>query len=143
MMWQGIKNFINVRFKGHEQAIESFIANRYWQYFFPSPEKEAARNKVLSIVRNPNNFCRFPPNLSKAAKPAASERLREIEIPTLIVIADQDHPFNIRTAEALHNTMKQSSHIMIRGCSHLPFIEKPKAFHDILMEFLSHRNSSE
>lgn len=141
MMWQGIKNYILVRLKGREKAIESFITNDYWQYFFPSEKKEEALRKVLTNVRNTNNFCRFSPNLSVPAKPYAISRLHEINIPTLIIIADQDHPFNIKTAETLHQNIKQSSKIMMEDCGHLPFIEKPHEFNHSVLEFLLNRST--
>lgn len=101
MMWQGTKNYVNLRMKGHKKAIKSFITNRFWQYLFPSISKEAARTKVIRNIKNPNNFCRFSPNLSVAVKPAAYHRLHGINIPTLIIVSDQDHSFNIETAQTI------------------------------------------
>lgn len=141
MTWQGIKNFLNVRLKGHKKAIESFITNRFWQYFFPSKRKEETRKKVLNNVRKTSNFCRFSPNLSTAVKPYAISRLREINIPTLIITSDQDHPFNIKAAENLHNSIKLSSKIMMQDCGHLPFIEEPHEFNQLVLDFLSNRSS--
>lgn len=137
MMWQGTKNYINLRLKGRKKAIDSFITNRFWQYFFPSIRKEEARTKVTNNVRNPNNFCRFSPSLSLAVKPYAFMRLHEINIPTLIVISDNDHSFNTETAETLHKIIGLSSKIIIKDCGHLPFIEVPYEFNQVVLDFLS------
>jgi len=137
MMWQGIKNYMNVRLKGHERAIESFIANPFWQYFFPSTQKELARGSVLDNVRTISNFCQFSPSLSVASKPCAINRLHEISIPALIVISDEDHPFNIKTADILHQGIELSSKMMMQHCGHLPFIEEPQQFNRSVLNFLS------
>ncbi|MGI2295306.1 alpha/beta fold hydrolase [Paenibacillus sp. GXUN7292] len=137
MTWQGIKNYFNVRLNGHEKAIEAFITNHFWQYFFPSERKEEARKKVLDNVRKTSNFCRFSPNLSAAVKPYAISRLREINIPALIITSDQDHPFNIKTAENLHKSIELSSKVMMQNCGHLPFIEEPHEFNQLVLDFLS------
>lgn len=139
MMWQGTKNYINLRLKGRKKAIESFITNRFWQYFFPSIRKEVARTKVINNIKNYNNFCRFSPSLSVAVKPVAYNRLHEINIPTLIIISDQDHSFNKETAETLHKSIGLSSKIIMEDCGHLPFIEAPHEFNQVVLDFLSKR----
>lgn len=139
MTWQAIKNYNAVKRKGREQAIEAFISNPFWQYFFPaeSKSKGAARMKVLHNVRNSSNFYRFPPALSAAVKPYAFNRLREIKVPALIIVSDQDHPFNLKTAETLHANIENCSKIVMPGCSHLPFVEEPAAFNQMVLDFLS------
>ncbi|MFU1795216.1 alpha/beta fold hydrolase [Paenibacillus azoreducens] len=142
MMWQGIKNYLNVRLKGREAAVEAFIKNHFWQYYYPSTMKEAARNNVLQNVRNLNNFCRFSPNLSTSVTPHTIRRLQEINVPTLIIISDGDHPYNIKTAEKLHNNIKLSCKIVMKGCNHLPFTEEPQEFNQIVLDFLSQQNTT-
>jgi len=141
MMWQGIKNHLNVRIKGREKAIESFINNPFWQYYFPNLGKEQARSKVIHNVRNIRNFCRFSPNLTTVVKPYAFNRLQEINTPTLIITSDQDHSSNIVTADILHQKIELSSKIMMQGCGHLPFIEEPHEFNQYVLEFISNPKS--
>lgn len=141
MMWQGIKNYLLVRLKGHEKAIESFINNPFWQYYFPSKGKEAARSKVIHNVRNIRNFCRFSPNLTAVVKPYAFNRLHEINKPTLIITSDQDHSSNIIVADTLHQIIECSSKITMQGCGHLPFIEEPLEFNQHVLEFISNQKS--
>lgn len=137
MTWQVIKNYFNVRLKGREAAVEAFITNHFWQYFFPSLTKEEARKKVLNNVRNTSNFCRFSPNLTTAMRPYAIARLREINIPTLVIVSDQDHPFNMKTAETLHTNINLSSKVIMQDCGHLPFVEEPHEFNQMVLNFLS------
>lgn len=137
MMWQGTMNYFNLRLKGHKKAIDSFINNPFWNYLFPSTRKKEARMKLIHNISNPHNFCRFSPRLSVAIKPYAINRLHEINIPTLIIISDQDHAFNREAAEILHNSIESSSITIMQNCGHLPFIEEANEFNLAILEFLS------
>ncbi|MNJ44691.1 AB hydrolase superfamily protein YdjP [compost metagenome] len=136
MLWKGIRNFYQLRFRGSQSAIESFIQDDYWSYFFPSPRNRAAREKVLQNVRNPDNFCRFPPRLALPPRISSLKRLNEVQIPTLIVAAARDHPFNLKTAGDLSKLIPQTSGAMFHDCGHLPFIEQPDKFNQTLLAFI-------
>lgn len=140
MMWQGMRNFLNVRLKGREKAIEGFIRNPFWQYYFPDSEREEARSQVIRNVRNPRNFCRFSPKLSTAVTPDAFNRLHEIAIPTLLIVSDRDHFANRTTADTLLRKIERSSKIVMPGCGHLPFVEEPHGFNQYVLDFLSDSN---
>ncbi|RJE83874.1 alpha/beta hydrolase [Paenibacillus sp. 1011MAR3C5] len=137
LMWQGIKNFIHVRLRGREQAIAQFLANPFWQYCFPAYAKKEARQRVVQNMSNSRNFCRFSPKLSLAAKPYAFGRLHELPIATLIIVPGQDHPYNIRTANAAHAKIANSTIITMPGCGHFPFVEEPEEFNHHVLDFLS------
>jgi pimeloyl-ACP methyl ester carboxylesterase len=136
MTWQGIRNYLQTSIRGRTAAIESFIEHSYWQYFFPSHEKAEARSIVLNNVRNENNFCRFAPKLSTPVTPYAMGRLQEINVPTLILSSDEDHPYNIRTARSLCQNIEQAEDHCFIGCRHLPFVEEPEQFNAIVHNFI-------
>jgi len=141
MMWHGTKNFINTRLKGQKKAIELFLANSFWHYYFPSDTKGEARLKVVQNASNSANFCRFSPKLSLAPKPYAFDRLHELNIPALIIVPELDHPFNVRTANAVHGKIENSTKITMQGCSHLPFAEEPEEFNRHVFAFLWNNGS--
>ncbi|MEO3945289.1 alpha/beta hydrolase [Gorillibacterium sp. CAU 1737] len=136
MIWHGIANALRLRFRGPDKAIEAFIHSPFWQYFFPSVHKEEARRKVLANVRNPRNFYRFPLSISGAEKKPALPRLHELDSPTLILISDQDHPYNQKTADTLHRQIHGSALAVFPGCGHLPFVEEPEEFQKQVLGFL-------
>lgn len=136
MLWQGIKQHIQVRLKGAEQAVDHFIANPYWNYYFPAAAKEKARQQTIDNVRNPVNFCRFPPSLARVSKPYAIHRLGEISQPALILMGALDHPYNRETADILDKGILHSTKITLPDCGHLPFIEEPEKFSTLTGEFL-------
>lgn len=136
MLWKGIKNFYQLQLRGSGSAIEAFIQDPYWSYFFPSAQNMAAREQVLQNVRNPNNFCRFPPHLAISARISTIKRLDELQVPALIIASDRDHPFNLKTADELGRRMPQATSEIIKDCGHLPFIEKAEEFNQTVFTFI-------
>lgn len=136
MTWKGIQNYIFVRIRGHQAAIESFVRDRFWEYVFPADSKAEARQFVLDNVRDPRNFCRTPVKYLKSGSASSLARTHELTLPALILIGDKDHAFNIRTAELLETQMKSASKITLPDCGHLPFVEHPSAFNERVMRFL-------
>lgn len=141
LLWQAMKNYTNMRRKGSEKAIEAFLSNPFWEYYFPSKHNIQAREFVIRNVSNPNNFCRYSPALSKVDKPYALTQLSDIKAPTLVVIADGDHSYNRKTAEMLHANIQHSSKIIMHNCRHLPFVEDPQQFNQDILYFLSSTSS--
>ena len=136
MFWQGIKQHIQIRLSSREKAIEAFIAHPFWQYYFPDRTKESARQKTISNVRKPENFCRFPPQFARIDRPYAIHRLEELHCPVLIFIGERDHPLNRRTADILKTRLKNATLMAMPNCGHLPFIEEPERFNLDVAEFL-------
>ncbi|MNC57219.1 2-succinyl-6-hydroxy-2,4-cyclohexadiene-1-carboxylate synthase [compost metagenome] len=137
MLWQGINQHFQVRLKGHEKAIETFIHNPFWQYYFPDSKKEQALQKTVANVRKPVNFCRFSPGLSRGSNPYAINRLEKLHQPVLILIGELDHPFNRETSNILQTQLNKSTITVMQNCGHLPFIEEPEIFNFNLAEFLT------
>ena len=69
--------------------------------------------------------------------PPASERLGELEIPTLIVLGDEDRRDIARAADELVNSLRQARLVMMPGAEHLPSLEQPEVFNDMLADFLA------
>ena len=122
---EAMKSIFLLKTKGYEVAIEKFINNPFWEYLFPSQPRQEAREKVLQIVRTQKNFYSWDFKLAIPQKPYANTRLREIHIPTLIVLSDKDKEFNIKVGEEVYKDIQNSKKVVISDCGHLPFVEKP------------------
>ncbi len=64
-----------------------------------------------------------------------TDRLCEISVPTL-VIAGEDDQCVPALSEAIHRGIADSSLCIFEGCSHVPFIERPEMFDEILNQFM-------
>jgi pimeloyl-ACP methyl ester carboxylesterase len=73
-------------------------------------------------------------------EPAAIGRLREIDVPALIIIGDQDEANIATIADLLAANIRGARKIIIPDTAHLPNMEKPEQFNRVVLEFLrSHR----
>ena len=70
-------------------------------------------------------------------KPGAITRLAEISIPTLIIAGEKDQPDVFKMATILNNKIKGSSLAIMADTAHLPNLEKPTEFNDLILDFLS------
>lgn len=62
--------------------------------------------------------------------------LPRINIPTLIIWGEKDEVTSKREARVLNTGIKNSSILILRGCSHFPHLEKPAEFTQAITDFL-------
>lgn len=67
---------------------------------------------------------------------AALERIR---VPTLIVAGDEDRVYPRRLAQNVASRIPGAELVMIKGAGHLPNLERPGRFNEILADFLKRR----
>lgn len=76
------------------------------------------------------------------ARPDSSATLATIEVPTLIVVGDEDAITPTRDARAMHTGIPGSRLEVLPGAGHLSNLERPAAFNTVLGEFLAQLASS-
>lgn len=69
--------------------------------------------------------------------PPASERLGELEMPTLLILGDEDRVDIARAADELVNSIPHARLVTMPGAAHLPSLEQPDEFNAILAGFLA------
>jgi pimeloyl-ACP methyl ester carboxylesterase len=69
--------------------------------------------------------------------PSAAERLSELNLPVLIVYGDLDTPYTIKAAEYMEQHIKGAKKVLIPNTAHLPNLERPAEFNQIVLDFLS------
>jgi pimeloyl-ACP methyl ester carboxylesterase len=75
--------------------------------------------------------------------PPAIERLAEIDAPTLIIVGDQDQPMILEIADRLARDIRGSHLETIHDAAHLPSMEAPKAFHDLVVGYIDAARSAQ
>ena len=70
-------------------------------------------------------------------RPDATDTLRTVTVPTLIVVGDEDVITPPPEAELMHALVPNSRLVRLPGASHLPPLEVPAAFNRALGEFLA------
>ena len=76
-------------------------------------------------------------------EPPAGERLREIKVPTLVVLGALDVPFLASVAERVEREVPGMRLVVVPDAAHMLNLEKPEEFRRILSDFLSAPNSAE
>ncbi len=62
---------------------------------------------------------------------------QKIDIPTLIIWGDEDKIISVKNAYALHEHMKESQLVILKGVGHMPMIEEPEVTAKHIVNFLN------
>ena len=65
-----------------------------------------------------------------------TERLKEIDCPTLVIVGEQDPGTPVEMAREIHAAMPGSELVIIPSAAHLSNVEQPQAFNAALLGFL-------
>jgi pimeloyl-ACP methyl ester carboxylesterase len=99
-----------------------------------APGNDAARKRLFDLLSaNPQDMSHadypLPP------KPALP-RLREIRVPTLLLVGDADIPDVHAHAGAIEAGIPRARRVVIEGVGHIMYLEKPAEFSRIVIGFL-------
>jgi len=68
--------------------------------------------------------------------PPAAHRLGEIDVPTLVMIAEHDPPYMIRTGELIARGILGAQKLVVEGADHVVNLRRPLEFNAALLAFL-------
>lgn len=69
-------------------------------------------------------------------EPLAKDRLGDIAVPTLAVVGAHDQPLMHHVADLVAEGAPEGRKVVIEGAAHLPSLERPAAFDDVVLDFL-------
>lgn len=72
----------------------------------------------------------------QALSPPASERLEAIDVPALVLVGEYDVPDIQAIAAILAERLPQATRVDFPGAAHLPNMEQPALFNQIVLDFL-------
>lgn len=73
----------------------------------------------------------------RAGRPDYTPGLRDIAVPTLVVVGSEDEFTPVADAELIHRKTRASTLVVIEGAGHLPNLERETEFDDALSTFLT------
>jgi 3-oxoadipate enol-lactonase len=68
--------------------------------------------------------------------PPAARRLGEIDVPTLVMIAEHDPPYMLRTGDVIARGILGARKVTIQGADHVVHLRRPLEFNAALLAFL-------
>jgi len=74
--------------------------------------------------------------IEEPLNPPAMGRLEQINVPTLVIVGDLDDDSEMAIAEVLTTRINSAQKAIIQGTAHLPNMEKPEEFNQIVLGFL-------
>jgi 3-oxoadipate enol-lactonase len=66
-----------------------------------------------------------------------TDRLKEIKVPALVIVGEQDMGTPVAMARAIHEALPGSKLTILPSAAHLSNMEQPAAFTQALQEFLA------
>jgi pimeloyl-ACP methyl ester carboxylesterase len=126
-------------YQQHDLAQAAELATQIW---FDGPQRRpeqmnpALRARVQAMMRDVVAAGAIDLTGEKFASRPAIDRLAEIQVPTLVIVGDQDDPSVLRAAEELGATIPGAERAVISGGAHLLNLEKPEEFNRLVFDFL-------
>jgi pimeloyl-ACP methyl ester carboxylesterase len=71
------------------------------------------------------------------------DRLPEIEAPTLVVWGANDSVISVHDADQFERLIDDSRKVVMEDTGHVPMLERPNAFNDLLLDFLAETGPAE
>lgn len=102
------------------------------------PNNGVAANEFLNRMKIPGAQEAFISTLMHASRTKIDcEKLSSLSIPTLIVWGTQDVVIPPDNAKSFFSCLTNCSYVEMAGCGHVPYVDKPEDFSNIVLEFLS------
>jgi pimeloyl-ACP methyl ester carboxylesterase len=119
--------------QGPEKAAEMWLAHPMVAI---SSAKPGARELLRTMVTDNQTIFRLQHWPTEEMKPLAAQRLKEIKVPTLIVIGGQDTEDNRQIGELAAKEIAGARRIVMADGDHLPQMVNPAEFNRNLLLFL-------
>jgi len=102
----------------------------------PSASYPSARQKVRENLSEYSFAWVLEPHQKQATEPPAWGRLKDIHAPTLLIVGGDDDKLLHTMADKLEQDIPNVKRVTIPETHHMPNMEKPREFNDIVLEFL-------
>lgn len=119
---------------GLEKAKERWLGHELFTEIKSNPK---IYNEVKKMAREYSGVYWLDNNLCQKLNPPAYRRLQEITAPTLIMIGRDDLTYFKDISRYLHGDIKDSEYEVIANSSHLPNMEKPEIFNNLISSWLT------
>ena len=94
--------------------------------------RERVREMNLITLQTPADL-----GTEQPLTPPAADRLGEIRTPAMVIVGDLDTPRTLATADHLARNIAGAQKWIISGTAHMPNMEKPAEFSQLVLSFLS------
>jgi 2-hydroxy-6-oxonona-2,4-dienedioate hydrolase len=123
-------------------ALASELQNRIWidgpfrqpDQVDPGVRKRAAEMNRIGLAND--TFRTVDASPLNPLNPPAAQRLNEVQVPTLIIAGGIDDPEILRAADVMEAEILGARKVIMPDCAHMPNMEQPEKFNQVVLDFL-------
>lgn len=119
---------------GIEPAKRAWLAH---PILAPAMARPEARAQVEAMVNDWSGWQFLNRDPAQHPKPPAAQRLRQLACRALVIVGEHDLPDFIAIADRIASDAPRAQQVVMPGIGHLPPIEAPDRFTQIVLEFLA------
>ncbi|MEM7335167.1 MAG: alpha/beta fold hydrolase, partial [Chloroflexota bacterium] len=123
-----------VQENGIESVVESMLPKLFAQAGFDSESDIVEYTKEVMLETSPEGMVGALEAMRD--RPDSLESLAKIDIPTLIIHGSEDQIVPVSEAEAMNDAMPNARLYVIPDAGHMPHLEQPDTYNDVLIDFL-------
>lgn len=99
--------------------------------------EQSVENFITSMTRPNTKMAFLSTLLGMKNSPPISEKLGKINIPSLLIWGSEDKIIPIEYSKDFVSAIPNCKFVIMNGCGHIPYEEKPEEFSKIVLNFLS------
>lgn len=122
-----------------DEFLNNFLPKLINEKSYNKPEIKSFLDKVISLNTN-DGICGAM--LSLATRTNTLDKLKDVNIPALIIVGEDDMLTPKNFAEAMKSSLKNSVLEIIPDSGHLSNLENPVYFNNVVLKFLNTQNNS-
>ena len=132
-IWE--QRFETIRTAGTMEPMVGVARERFLTALTQESRRQVSERILTMVRRTPiEGYIGCSATLS-GFDPLAS--LSAIDVPTLVVVGEQDASTPVAMAEELHERIAGSRLVILEGAAHLSNVDQPEAFNEAVLEFLA------
>lgn len=97
--------------------------------------RQCAAEMNRTAVAN-QTYLRADMQLLQPLDPPAANRLKEVQVPAMVIAGELDHPEILRAADFMAQEIPSAKKLILQSSAHLPNMEQPDAFNQAVFDFL-------
>ncbi len=120
---------------GHDATLERWLN---FEIFIPAMRNSELAIRLREIISDYSGYywSSEAVNWDSTTAPPAIERLNDIKVPTLAIVGSLDSPDFDIIASMIAEQVPDAKKVVIQGAGHMPNMEKPGEFNQIVLDFL-------
>jgi len=124
--------------RGREFGVQD--AKEVWlglDLFRPAMEKPDVAPRLTRMVSDYSGWSWVNEDTVRNPDPPAAQRLKEIKVPTLIIVGERDLPDFHAISDTLQQQIHNARKVVLPGVGHMSNMENPDKFNEIVLNFLA------